>query len=128
LTWVGQWQIPPRPEFTNIPRAEITEVDKYWLNYGNTVFPKCSKEVIERCISSMEFKKQGGSEWTSANFLKYLPVTTLPFTTNNRDRYVEWAKQEVAFGKLKRAKEKANIWRLFQSSMTLGKKFIVNLS
>jgi hypothetical protein len=95
LTWVGQWQIPPRPEFTNIPRAEITEVDKYWLNYGNTVFPKCSKEVIERCISSMEFKKQGGLEWTSANFLKYLPVTTLPFTTNNRDRYVEWAKEEL---------------------------------
>jgi hypothetical protein len=95
LTWVGLWQIPPRPEFTNIPSAEMNTAGKYWLNYGNVVFPKCSKEIVEKCISAIDFKKQGDSNWSSAKFLKYLPVTTLPFKTNNRDRYVEWAQEDI---------------------------------
>ncbi|MFM9151961.1 MAG: hypothetical protein ACKOPU_06825 [Candidatus Planktophila sp.] len=95
LTWVGQWQIPPRPEFTNIPSLDISDINNPGLNYGYSVFPKCSKEITVRCISSIEFKKQGESNWSSASFLKYLPVTTKPFKTINRDRYLEWTKEDI---------------------------------
>ena len=95
LTWVGQWQIPPRPEFTNIPSLEISDIKNPGLSYSYAVFPKCSKEITERCISSIEFKAQGESNWSSASFLKYLPVTTKPFKSSNRDRYLEWTKEDI---------------------------------
>jgi hypothetical protein len=95
LTWVGQWQLPPRPEFTNIPSVEISDAKNPGLSYSYAVFPKCSKEIIERCIGSIDFKEQGESNWSSASFLKYLPVTAKPFKTSNRDRYLEWTKEDI---------------------------------
>jgi hypothetical protein len=105
LAWVGQWQIPPRPEFTNIPSIEISDVNKSWLSWSNAIFPKCSKEITERCINSIDFKKQVESNWSSASFLKYLPVTTKPFKTSNRDRYLEWTKEDID-------SRRNNIWPL----------------
>lgn len=105
ITWVGQWQLPPRPEFTNIPSVEISDIKNPGLNYSYAVFPKCSKEITERCISSIDFKEQGESNWSSASFLKYLPVTTKPFKTINRDRYLEWTKEDID-------SRRNNIWPL----------------
>ena len=95
LTWVGQWKIPPRPEFTNIPRLEISDKQNYSLNYGVSVFPKCSKDVLERCISSIEYKKSGDAVWSAATFIKYLPVSTLSFDSSGRDRYLQWSKEDL---------------------------------
>lgn len=95
LTWVGQWQNPPRPEFTNIPSAEISDIKNPGLNYGSAVFPKCTKEITERCISSIDFKGQGETNWLATSFLKYLPITTKPFETRNRDRYLEWTNKDI---------------------------------
>jgi len=95
LTWVGQWKIPPRPEFTDIPSIEISDKNNPGLNYGYSVFPKCSKEITVRCISSIDFRKQGESNWSSASFLKYLPVATKPSKTTNRDRYLKWTKTDI---------------------------------
>jgi hypothetical protein len=105
LTWVGQWQIPPRPEFSNIPRVEIADINNPSLNWSNAVFPKCSKEITERCINSIDFKKQGESNWSSASFLRYLPVTTKPFKSSNRDRYLEWTTEDLD-------SKRNNIWPL----------------
>jgi hypothetical protein len=105
LTWVGQWQIPPRPEFTNIPNVEISDIKNPGLSYSYAVFPKCSKEISERCISSIDFKEQGETNWSSATFIKYLPVTTKPFKTSNRDRYLEWTKEDID-------SRRNNIWPL----------------
>ena len=105
LAWVGQWQIPPQPEFTNIPQLEISDINKSWLSWSNSIFPKCSKEITERCINSIDFKKQVESNWSSASFLKYLPVTTKPFKTSNRDRYLEWTKEDID-------SRRNNIWPL----------------
>ncbi len=95
LTWVGQWKIPPRPEFTNIPRLEVSDKQNYSLNYGVTVFPRCSKEVLERCISSIEYKKPGEVTWSSAAFVKYLPVSTQSFNSMGRDRYLKWSTESL---------------------------------
>ena len=95
LTWVGQWKIPPRPEFTNIPQLEISDKTKYWLNYGVSVFPKCSKEIFERCINSIEYKKAEEIDWSLATFVKYLPISASSFNSNNRDRYLQWSKEDL---------------------------------
>jgi hypothetical protein len=129
LAWVGQWQIPPRPEFTNIPRVEITDINNPSLSWSNTVFPKCSKEITERCISSIDFKKQGESNWSSASFLKYLPVTTKPFKTSSRDRYLEWTTEDID-------SRRNNIWPLdsarssiWEIDTNLGKqKYLATIS
>lgn len=105
LAWVGQWQIPPQPEFTNIPQLEITDINNPSLSWSVAIFPKCSKEITVRCINSIDFKKQGESNWSSASFLKYLPVTTKSFKTSNRDRYLEWTKEDID-------SRRNNIWPL----------------
>lgn len=95
LTWLGQWKNPPRPEFTELPRAQKVDTKKPSLNFGTSVFPRCSKEIVLRCISSIEYKKSGQTIWSSATFLGYLPVTTLPFESTNRDRYVKWSEADI---------------------------------
>ncbi len=95
LTWVGQWKTPPHPEFTNLASSEIFDSNSPSLNWARAVFPKCSTQITERCISSLEFKSEEDSLWSQAQFLYYLPVTTLPFKTSNRDRYVDWASGDV---------------------------------
>jgi hypothetical protein len=95
LAWVGQWQIPPRPEFTNISRIEISDIKNPSLSWSNAVFPKCSQEITERCIRSIEYKREGESKWSSVSFLKYLPVATAPFKTTNRDRYLLWTMEDI---------------------------------
>lgn len=129
LTWVGQWQIPPRPEFTNIPRLEISDKQDSGLNYGVSVFPKCSKDVLERCISSIEYKKSGDTVWSSATFIKYLPVSTLSFNSSGRDRYLQWSKEDLdskrnSFWPLDSAR--SSIWELNTSQ---GKqKYLASVS
>ncbi len=95
LTWLRQWKNPPRPEFTNLPRTEIYDSGNPSLNYGTSVFPRCSKDITLRCISSIDYKKTGQGDWSKATFIKYLPVTTLPFDSINRDRYLVWAKADI---------------------------------
>ena len=95
LTWLGQWKNPPRPEFTELPRAQIIDTKKPWLNFGTSVFPRCSKEIVLRCISSIEYKNSGQTIWSSATFIGYLPVTTLPFESTDRDRYVKWSEADI---------------------------------
>ncbi len=129
LTWVGLWQIPPRPEFTNIPKVEITDISNPSLNWGNSIFPKCTKGITERCISSIDFKKQGETKWSSATFLKYLPVTTPVFKTSNRDRYLEWATEDLD-------SKRSSIWPLdsarssiWEMDTSLGKqKYLATVS
>ncbi len=95
LTWGANWKTPPKPEFTNLPEIEITRTGDSPFSWGNIVFPKCSVEITERCIESVEFKQTGESKWSSAVFLKYLPISTPPFKTENRDRFLGWATVEI---------------------------------
>lgn len=95
LTWMGQWQKPPRPEFTDFPSPGITDRNNPSLNWGTAVFPKCSQEIQIRCITSVDFKNSSDSVWNQASFLRYLPVATVPSQNINRDRYLAWSQVEI---------------------------------
>lgn len=95
LTWVGQWQKPPRPEFTDVPNIENSNIQDPGLNWGRFVFPKCSEEIVIRCINSIDYRNQNSSDWKKAAFLRYLPVSTAPSESSLRDRYLDWSTGEI---------------------------------
>jgi hypothetical protein len=129
LTWLGQWKNPPRPEFTDLPRTQIIDTKKWWLNSGTSVFPKCSKEIVLRCISSIEYKKSGQTIWSSANFIGYLPVTTLPFEYTDRDRYVKWSEADIDHKRTKVFPLDSARSSLWEMETTLGKqKYLATVS
>ncbi len=91
LTWVGQYQTPPRPEFSNIPTPETIDQN---MNWAVAVFPRCNGKIQVRCIQKIEYKVS--ENWKEADFSSYLPVTTPAFTDRvNRNRYVNWASKDL---------------------------------
>lgn len=89
-------EMPPQPAFTNaFSRERMAEFSDKSNAYAILVFPLCAASTDSRCLQDIRYQESNQSEWKSARSLGYLPVTVLPSIDPTRQRYVEWAQEDL---------------------------------